>query len=150
MYGNNGRLIIRPSKAELRTDKNIIFKADPYCVFYFGTQKQRTAACKKGGKHPIWNDTIIFDRTSESSLIVQLWDKDVLSKDDFICTGSIDITNLLKSEAVQPVTIDLYNKGEFIGKLFAEVEWSAFEMKSMPQTLTPEQLGYPSGPSSKF
>lgn len=134
MIGTAGKIIIKPSMAELKTDKTIIFKADPYCVFFLGNQKLRTSACKKGGKHPIWNDALIFERTTEDILIVQIWDKDIISKDDFICEGSINVSNLLKS-GVQSLTIDLYNKGIFIGKLFMEFEFVT-PQKTMPQNIS--------------
>ena len=133
---NSGKLIIRPHKAELKCDKNFFFKADPYCIFFLGTQQVKTSTCKKGGKDPIWDDVIVLDRSTEGSIIVQIWDQDTLSKDDFICEGTVDITKWLK-EGVHPVTVDLYTKGAFFGQLYMDVEFKeSLKAPSMSTTGT--------------
>ena len=134
-----GQLTIRPHYADLKTDKNFFFKADPYCVFILGNQVLKTTPCKKGGKNPIWNDVVIFERTTEEALIIQLWDRDRITKDDFICEGSIEISPIPKA-GVQSHTIDLYNKGVLIGKLYMDIEWDA-SIKPMPLTTNEKVSG---------
>ena len=36
-------------------------KQDPYCSLMIGTDKRRTAAIKKGGQHPEWDEQVKFD-----------------------------------------------------------------------------------------
>lgn len=144
---DTGRICIRANSAELKKDKNIIFKADPYCVFYFGNQVLKTQPCKKGGKHPAWEETIIFERTTEQILIVQLWDKDIITKDDFIGEGSIDIVSFLVP-GNQSVSIDLFHKGECIGKLFVQIEF--IPQKNVPQTFGTAYGTQPLSTGNKF
>ena len=137
MYGTTGKLIIRPNMADLKTDKSFIFKADPYCCFFLGEhQMQKTIPCHNGGKHPLWNDVLEFDRENETTLSVQIWDRDRITKDDFICAGTLDISQLLIS-GVQSHAIDLYNKGVFIGKLFIEMEWQPIIVSKATQMQMP-------------
>lgn len=119
MISKAGTFAFKPVMAELKTNKNI-FKADPYCVITMGAQKKRTIP-SKNGKKPTWNETLIFDRTSEEILSVQLWDKDHFSSDDFIAEGSVGIDFCFKT-GNQQVWIDLYSKGELVGKLLMECE----------------------------
>ena len=131
MFGPQGQFTVRPNMGDLMTDKNLFFKADPYCVFLFGDQRAMSSVCKKGGKRPIWNDAIIFKRTAEENLLVQLWDKDKLSKDDLIAEGSLKVTNLFEP-GVHQTSIDLFCKGKLIGKLLIETEFTP-GLKVMPQ-----------------
>ena len=124
MLKTTGTLIIRPNVAELKTDKNIVFKADPYCVFTFGNQKKTTSPCKRGGKYPIWNETFIFERTEEDVLKVQLWDKEYLLSDDFLAEGEVSMVTMLKS-GTQSIWVDLFRKGVLLGRLLLETEYTA-------------------------
>lgn len=125
MFGTSGQLIIKPNMIELKKDRDLIFKAAPYCIFCFGSQKKITDHCKEGGeKNPLWEEVLVFERTTEETLTVQLWDREHINPDDFICEGTINITHLLKSGA-QSVYMDLYKKCEFFGKLFMETDFTS-------------------------
>ena len=122
MLSMSGKLILKPNMAELKHDGGFFFKADPYCVLILGDQQKQTMACKSGGKHPVWDDIIEFDRVTEDILTVQIWDKDLLTSDDFICEGAIGVDILLQP-GIQNVCIDLHKKGKFMGKLMMETEF---------------------------
>lgn len=125
MIQGHGKIGIKPQMAELKTDKNIVFKADPYCVLLLGNQKRVTKPCKSGGNKPMWDETVVFERSNEEILTIQLWDKDLVSKDDFIATGMLNICQLCKA-GTKAVWIDLFSNGEPIGRLLVETEFAPF------------------------
>lgn len=54
-----------PSSALSPTQRHLtnvkLSKQDPYCTLTINTDKQRTAAIKKGGQHPEWDEQLKFD-----------------------------------------------------------------------------------------
>lgn len=134
-----GKLILTPRMADLKSDKNIIFKADPYCVFLLGDQRKVTTPCKSGGTNPSWEtDVVTFDRTIEELLVVQIWDSDLLSKDDFLCEGCINILNFIQTGGKQSITIELFSKGELWGRLLLDIAFEP-EQKIVHPPIGPSQ-----------
>jgi len=84
-----GNVVFKPIEAHLTHDTELITKMDPYCAFIVGSQKFNSDVCKKGGKHPQWTDAVTVPVTSESTVTVNIMDKDTLTKDDLIGTFTL-------------------------------------------------------------
>jgi len=89
-----GTITLRPIEANLTHNTDILTKMNPYCSIIVGVSKFNSQICKKGGKHPHWNDSITVPFQNESTMILELMDKDRITKDDIIGGCSINITEL--------------------------------------------------------
>jgi len=67
---------------------------DPYCVFMVGNKAFNSEVSKKGGKHPQWNDAITVPISNESSINVDLKDRDHITKDDLIGSFTVDLQEI--------------------------------------------------------
>jgi len=92
-----GSLIVRPIEANLTHNANLITKMNPYCSFVVGNTVVKSQVCKKGGKHPHWNDSVTLPITNEQKILVELMDKDKLSHDDNIGSFVLDLQELQSS-----------------------------------------------------
>jgi len=79
-----GTFIIRPIEANLTHNTDLLSKMNPYCALKVGGSSFTGQVCKSGGKHPVWNDSITIPATNEQTAIVELMDKDRITKDDSI------------------------------------------------------------------
>jgi len=86
-----GTIIFRPIEANLTHNTDFIKKMNPYCAFIVGNKRINSQICKHGGKHPQWNDAVTVPFTNESKVMVELMDKDKLTKDDHIGSFMIDL-----------------------------------------------------------
>jgi hypothetical protein len=86
-----GTFVFKPIEANLIHDTDLIGKMNPYCAFSVGNVRIKSQVCNKGGKHPHWNDVVTIPSTGEVSAVVDLMDKDKITKDDTIGTFTIDL-----------------------------------------------------------
>lgn len=89
-----GSFIIRPIEANLTHNTDLLGKMNPYCSFMVGNSKIKSQICKKGGKHPHWNDTVTLPVTNESKILVELMDKDKITHDDVIGSFILDLNEV--------------------------------------------------------
>lgn len=89
-----GTFVFKPIEANLTHNTEWIGKMDPYCAFIVGNKRINTQVCKKGGKHPHWNDSVSIPITTESKITVELMDKDKITKDDHIGSFMIDLQEI--------------------------------------------------------
>jgi hypothetical protein len=50
----SGNLVIKPIRATLTRDTELVGKMDPYVVFKFGDKKFKTSTKQEAGKTPNW------------------------------------------------------------------------------------------------
>lgn len=96
---------------------------DPYIVIYYGGEKKVSAVKMGLNKNPRWNEKFIFNRTADSTVRIQMWDKDLLSPDDLIGQGEANISKVFTTAPGIPITmlIELTFKGYNVGKANIEV-----------------------------
>jgi len=88
----NSQLIIKPLQATLTHNTDLFMKMDPYCKFKIGKEKVKSKVHKRGGKEPVWTDTLTLKRElGHSILLVEVKDKDTFTRDDCVGKGSIDL-----------------------------------------------------------
>lgn len=76
---------------------DVIGKSDPYLIFKLSTTSQEWQTSYKLNTHkPIWNESFMIPLTSNmrDELKVELFDKDDVSKDDFISSKTFDVKSL--------------------------------------------------------
>jgi Ca2+-dependent lipid-binding protein len=74
----------------------LIFKGDPYCILSLGGVSKRTTV-KKRTHEPVWDENFSFDLPMDwrnQSLTVEVFDKDRITKDDFLGRTQISLGEL--------------------------------------------------------
>jgi len=135
--------MLKPVMAELKKDEDTLTKQDPYVIFFVGSQKLKSHTSMGGGKTPSWKDVFNVRKTTEDSVRVEVWDKDFLSRDDFLGEGMISMQSLMGTGRFTN-WIPLSHKGRNSGKLLIESEFTSDAPKTLPKTdMTLIQQGYP-------
>jgi len=118
-----GTFVFRPIEANLTHNTEWIGRMDPYCAFIVGNKRINSQICKKGGKHPHWNDSITIPVANESKLMVELMDKDKITHDDHIGSFMIDLQEI-EAQGTISRWYPLYHKNKPAGEILLE---AAFE-----------------------
>lgn len=77
-----------------------LVSSDPYCVMTLGMQTRKSTV-KYSELNPVYNEKFSFSWDGIEALVVDLYDKDDLSKDDDMGTLSVDLSPLLKGKGVE-------------------------------------------------
>jgi len=119
----SGELKIKPSKAKLTRNTEVLGKMDPYVKVIVGDKKAKGAVCQDGGKTPTWKDTISIHRSFEPVCYIEVYDKDKLTADDIIGVGQIDL-NALQPGTNKATWYPLFHKQKSAGEIKIEIEWT--------------------------
>lgn len=88
-----GVLTVGVIEARKLPDRDSVGRQDPYVVLTLDGEcrsfRQQTKVDTDGGRDPVWNQVFQFDVVDHFILKVELFDKDLVDKDDFI--GRVDI-----------------------------------------------------------
>lgn len=93
-----GTLIMKPLSAKLTYTTEYFGKMDPYCNITVGSTQLRTKTANNMGKTPAWSDTLTFNLNGENQAHVVMFDKDVGSKDDYICETNINLLEVISQK----------------------------------------------------
>ena len=66
-------------------------KADPFCKMRLGQVEQQTQVAHSGGPNPKWGDSFSWNVANETSLVVEVWDKEKMGKDKFMGSATVSI-----------------------------------------------------------
>ena len=121
----HGTLIVKPEQARLTHDTESIFaRMDPYCVIKIGNQSQNTSVCQNGGKNPNWpNASLSFRVTIEDLVNVEVWDKDLISKNDLVGQGSLAMSTIVSKGPSFTENCEIFYKGNKAGHVYLVFEW---------------------------
>jgi len=114
-----GKLTVTVHGAKDLQSVQMMGKMDPYCVVTLGDQSIKGTICRKGGKRPFWNETIVFGTTTEPVCIIQMMDKDTITADDTIGVCEIDLQEV-KEEGRQAKWLELHYKRKLAGEILVE------------------------------
>jgi len=117
-----GTIVFKPIEANLTHNTDFIKKMNPYCAFIVGTKRINSQICKHGGKHPHWNDAVTVPFTNESKIMVELMDKDKITKDDHIGSFMIDLPEL-EAQGQSSKWYPLYYKNKPAGEILLEASF---------------------------
>jgi len=134
-----GTITLRPLEANLTHNTDLLTKMNPYCSFILGGSKFNSQICKKGGKHPHWSDAVTIPYLNETTMVIELMDKDKVTKDDVIGGCSVNLSELQGAGGSKWYPLFYKNKpaGEIL--LEANFEGEGYGMGGM------QQAGYISG-----
>ena len=119
-----GTLIVKPEYARLTHDVDTFTRMDPYCTVKIGSQSQSTKTCENGGKNPNWgSSSFSFRITSEDIVNVEIWDKDLISKNDLIGQGSLSLPTIIGGGPISSLNCSLLYKGRPAGEVYLQFEW---------------------------
>jgi hypothetical protein len=124
-----GTVFIRPLEAKLFRDVELFKKMDPYCLVTLGDRSLKGTICKKGGKHPSWDDIMAFRVTNEPVCVVELMDKDTLTPDDTIGVCEVDLQEV-EEEGRVIKWYELHYKRKLAGEILVE---AIFTLDECPQ-----------------
>ncbi|XP_063931939.1 extended synaptotagmin-2-like isoform X2 [Zophobas morio] len=87
--------------------KDITGKSDPYTILYVGAQERRTNVINQSlnPKWDYWCEFVIIDPMSQH-LGFKMYDKDQVNEDDFLGSGEIDISTVIKGYRDQWIKLD--------------------------------------------
>jgi len=117
-----GTIVFKPIEANLTHNTDFIKKMNPYCAFIVGGQRINSQICKHGGKHPHWNDAVTVPFTNESKIMVELMDKDKITKDDHIGSFMIDLPEL-EAQGQSSKWYPLFYKNKPAGEILLEASF---------------------------
>jgi len=116
----SGTLYVRPVSGKLLHDTEFFGKMDPYVKVIIGTTFQKTPIAKKQHLTPNWDCEFIFELTGVEDLILfEVYDKDLITKDDLIGAGSISISSFNNNIFNQWIPLSF--KGRDAGALLVEM-----------------------------
>ena len=136
MYGNQmnmyrdpetmyeGTFIVRPVSASLLNDGDFLFGQDPYVVATIGNQKLKNQYHNRGGKTPVWKESLVFRIKKEKLLNLEVYDYDSFKGDDFLGACDVELRQLFtENQVIQTKTFNLKEGGTNAGTLTVEFEY---------------------------
>jgi hypothetical protein len=119
----SGNLIVRPLSARLTHGTELFGKMDPLVKVIVGNHIQRTPAVKKGHKNPTWDTELSLRRTNEDIIRFEVWDKDVLTKNDLIGAGELPFSRIFAQNGMFKDWVPLFYKNKPAGELLVNIEF---------------------------
>ena len=114
-----GTIVFKPIEANLTHNTDFIKKMNPYCAFIVGSKRINSQISKHGGKHPHWNDAVTVPYTNESKIMVELMDKDRITKDDLVGSFMVDLPEI-EAQGQSSRWYPLYYKNKPAGEILME------------------------------
>jgi len=137
-----GTFIIKPIEANLTHNTDLLSKMSPYCEVTVGGSKIKGQICTKGGKNPHWNDAITIPATHQTQVVLELMDKDKITRDDNIGSLLLDLQEVQASGQVSkwyPLTYKNKPAGEILLQTMYQPD--AMGMQGQGQQYQGQQYG---------
>jgi len=139
-----GTIIFKPIEANLTHNTDLLTKMNPYCSVIVGTSRVKGQICKKGGKHPHWNEAITVPASNVPTAVLEVMDKDKITSDDHVGSCLIDLQEIQAMGHVHkwyPLTY----KNKPAGEILLEVDFQTGpSLMGQGQTIG-EQIGMSQG-----
>lgn len=118
----SGNLTIRPVCAKLTYDTEWFARMDPYAKITIGSSVFKTRTAVNQGKNPNWQDTFNHRVNGESSMHVVLFDKDYVTRDDYIGEATIPL-NEVYMKGTHSGWYNVQRKGRSAGQIMIQFEF---------------------------
>ncbi|KAI5081581.1 hypothetical protein GOP47_0001324 [Adiantum capillus-veneris] len=106
-----GTLQVKLVEGRDLVSSDIASKTDPYAVLKCDGQQHKSHVMKNAGANPVWNETFVFETTSNANeLEVDLFDKDTFSKDDPLGKAKISLDKVFLANQVAPTPYQVLGK----------------------------------------
>ena len=116
--GQGPQILLRPIRAELTHDTDLIGKMDPFLQLNFNGKELMTGVCYKGGKTPVWNDSFALPLVGDGALRLSVWEKDS-NNNDFIGDANLNLFSLAQGGPSQ--AIEIHHKGKKAGIVWLQI-----------------------------
>jgi Ca2+-dependent lipid-binding protein len=116
--GQGPQIIIKPLRAELTRDTDTFGKMDPFIRLIYEGQEYNSSVCYKGGKTPVWNDTLVFPLTGSGAVRFIVLEKDG-SDEDLVGDTNINLHQMATAGNAQAIEISY--KGKKAGVVYLHV-----------------------------
>ena len=128
----SGTLTVKPLSGKLKRDTETFGKMDPYCKVKLGSTTHETKVHSNAGKYPAWNDKLVFKRSNEEVVNIDVLDKDTFSSDT-IGYVTIPLSKVVENKKVSEWHTLSY-KGKMAGEILVEMEFIPDAGSSGPST----------------
>ncbi|CAI2377313.1 unnamed protein product [Moneuplotes crassus] len=115
------KVVIEVKTARLSRDTDTWSKMDPYVVLISGSEKKKTKTHNKGGKNPMWNESLTL-KYVDTNMTIQVWDEDITS-DDLVGGGVIDLEAAARLGGLKD-WITIQYKGKEVGQIYVEISFT--------------------------
>lgn len=111
---------IKPSKAELKHDVELIEKMDPYIVIEHNGKKYMTGISENGGKKPTFKENFSFQVGGDGSLKLTIMDKNTVFKDSIVASADLNLYQIAQNGQVDN-WYPVYYEGEVAGQVWLDI-----------------------------
>lgn len=110
-------------------------KLNLYCQVYLGKQIQKTVSDNKNDYEPTWNEYLTFNRESETHLVIEIRNKNLIFLSKYIGECIIDLNEVpIKDSAF--LKHDIKDGEKVIGMLELALKWELAPIRSLTQKKT--------------
>ena len=153
----NGTLVLKPQAGKFLKNLDFMKNMDPYLVGQVGNEVRKSTVAESQGMTPVWTDTLSFPVNGVNYVNLQAFDKDDLSKDDYIGGTNVSLDEVIS----KGTTNNWYNvvdeSGNPAGQVLVGFQWmpsvqlagSQYNMpanytnvQGAPQNLMQQSFGY--------
>jgi len=117
-----GQLVIKPVSAKLTYDTEFFGRMDPYAKITIGSNCFKTGVALDQGKNPNWQDSFTARVNGEQTMMIELWDKDDVSRDDFIAEAQVNIAEIYQRRNTSN-WYPVHRKGKSAGNIMILLEF---------------------------
>lgn len=124
-------------------------KIDPYVIMTCGLREYRSSVDKKGDHYPTWSEYFDLKGVVDKTMIVKVFDKDAVTRDDFIGEGVVYIGDVIQSGVRTQNWINLSKGNLDAGRLLVICEPKQYEEQELrdsvikTKTVKGQYLGIP-------
>ena len=117
-----GTLIIRPVRAQILHSTSHLSEMSPYIRIKYGGKEYRTKVAQSAGKNPVFFDNFEFQQIGETTIHVEVWDKNSFTADEYIGETVISFPGVYQFFRFDSPSI-FYKKGKEMGTVYFEFEF---------------------------
>ena len=117
-----GTLVIRPKRATIIHSTSFLSEMSPYLRIKYNGKQVRTHVANSQGKIPVWGDVFEFQQIGETSIQVEVWDKNSFTADQYIGETVISFPAVYQVFHFESPSI-FYKKGKEKGTVFFEFDF---------------------------
>ena len=121
---DKGMIVVKPISAKLTRNTEKFGKMDPYVKLRLGEKVERGPVAKKQHLNPKWDHQFVMRYNNEQTLLIEVWNKEKITRDDLVGTGKVSIPDWL-STGVYTLSewIPLVYKNKEAGNIMVELEF---------------------------
>ncbi|KAI3693939.1 hypothetical protein L1987_76895 [Smallanthus sonchifolius] len=115
---------------------DILFNMDAYVILTYRTQEKKSNVASGKGSNPEWDETFLFDVSSNDStdLRIKILDKDSLTADDFVGHASIPLDALFRDGDIPAKSYNVMKDDAYCGEIRIGLNFTAQRSRGFDPT----------------